>query len=63
MLTARAGLNQARIYVTGQNVLTFTSYSGIDPELGYSDGNLQRNVDFAQYPQPRMWTLGLALDM
>jgi TonB-linked SusC/RagA family outer membrane protein len=62
-LASRAGFSQARIYVTGQNVFTLTSYSGIDPELGYSDGNLQRNVDFAQYPQPRMWTLGLAVDM
>lgn len=62
-IAARGGLGQARIYVTGQNVFTLTSYSGIDPELGYSDGNLQRNVDFAQYPQPRMWTLGLAVDI
>ena len=56
------GTRGLRLYVTGINVFTVTPYSGIDPELGYTDGNLQRNVDFAQYPQPRVWTFGLTLD-
>jgi hypothetical protein len=30
----------------------------MDPELGYVDGNLQLNVDYAQYPQARTWTIG-----
>ena len=56
------GFARARVYVTGQNIFTITSYSGMDPELGYIEGsNLQRNVDYAQYPQARTWTLGASI--
>ncbi len=57
-LTNRVGVERARFFITGQNVFTITGYSGLDPELGYTDGNLQVNVDYAQYPQARTWTLG-----
>jgi TonB-linked SusC/RagA family outer membrane protein len=57
-LTEQIGVSRARFYVTGQNVFTITNYSGMDPELGYVDGNLQLNVDYAQYPQARTWTIG-----
>lgn len=58
-LTNRMGIGKTRFYITGQNVFTFTGYSGLDPELGYTDGNRQINVDYAQYPQSRTWTFGL----
>lgn len=61
-VTDVVGLRGVRFYVTGINVFTITPYSGIDPELGYTDGNLQRNVDYAQYPQPRTWTFGTVID-
>lgn len=53
------GMRNLRFYITGQNVFTVTGYSGLDPELGYVDGNLQRNVDYAQYPQAQSWVFGL----
>ena len=56
------GTRNFRLYLTGINLFTITPYSGLDPELGYTDGNLQRNVDFAQYPQPRSWTFGVSID-
>ena len=55
----KIGVSRIRFYITGQNVLTFTKYSGLDPELGYTDGNKQLNVDYAQYPQSRSWMFGL----
>ncbi len=58
-LTERIGVRNLRFYITGQNVFTVTDYSGMDPEPGYVDGNLQLNVDYAQYPQARTWTFGL----
>ncbi|MDN3686261.1 SusC/RagA family TonB-linked outer membrane protein [Cyclobacterium jeungdonense] len=61
MLTSRLGVSKARFYVTGQNVFILTGYSGMDPELGYTDGNLQLNADFAQYPQARSWTIGTTI--
>ncbi|MGC3945157.1 MAG: SusC/RagA family TonB-linked outer membrane protein, partial [Chryseolinea sp.] len=54
-------LTRARIYVTGQNVFVITKYSGMDPELGYADNNRQVNVDYAQYPQARTFTVGATL--
>ena len=65
-LTEQAGNSRARFYVTGQNVFTITQYSGLDPELGFLDvndpnRNFQLNVDYAQYPQARTWTLGATI--
>lgn len=57
-ITDKIGLSRLRLYVTGQNVFTITGYSGFDPELGLTDGNLQQNVDFAQFPQARTYLLG-----
>jgi len=53
------GTREIRVFTTAENLLTITSYSGIDPELGFTDGNLQRGVDFAQFPQPKTWTFGV----
>jgi TonB-linked SusC/RagA family outer membrane protein len=61
MLTSKIGVTRARFYATGQNVFILTGYSGMDPELGYTDGNLQLNADFAQYPQARSWTIGTTI--
>ncbi len=32
-VTSRIGLNKCRFYVSGQNILTLTGYSGVDPEV------------------------------
>ncbi|GLU54233.1 TonB-dependent receptor [Dyadobacter frigoris] len=57
-------MSQARVYVTGQNIITFTKYSGLNPEIGYAAGGQkysQLNVDYAQYPLARTWTIGATL--
>lgn len=66
-LIEKVKLSQARIYVTGQNIVTFTKYRGLNPELGYVGGDKsagqynQLNVDYAQYPLARTWTIGATL--
>lgn len=60
-LTQRYGVTRARFYLTGQNIFLLTKYSGMDPELGYINNNLQLNVDYAQYPQARTWTFGTTI--
>lgn len=47
-------LPRMRFYIQGQNLLTFTNFSGLDPE-GTS------NVYSAQYPMSRQYTLGIEL--
>lgn len=54
-------LTRARIYVTSQNLLTFTKYSGYDPEIASRGGNLLNGVDYGSYPQARTMTVGLNL--
>ena len=54
----KIGLSRLRLYLSGQNVFILTDYSGLDPELGLTDNNLQQNVDFAQFPQARTFMLG-----
>lgn len=44
--------NTARIYAQGQNLLTFTGFSGLDPESS-------SNVYKAQYPMTRQYTFGM----
>lgn len=60
-LTQTLHLSKARFYITGQNVFVITNYKGMDPELGIVQGNYQINVDYAQYPQARTWTVGAQL--
>jgi TonB-linked SusC/RagA family outer membrane protein len=50
------GLN---VYVSGQNLLTFTDYSGFDPEVNTFNGNDRRQgVDLGAYPTSKTYTLG-----
>ena len=53
-------ISSARIYVTGTNLLTFTDYSGFDPEVNIRGGNnLSQGIDFASYPRAQTFTLGI----
>lgn len=59
---AISGVN---VYITAQNLLTLTKYSGYDPEIGASsmysgtNANLLQGVDFGFYPQPRTLSFGV----
>ncbi len=52
-------LQSLRIYVTGQNLYTFTSYSGMDPEIGYADHSWAQGVDLGFYPSSRNILIGV----
>ncbi|NKI25457.1 TonB-dependent receptor [Arenibacter sp. 6A1] len=45
-------LKKLRVYVSGDNLLTFTKYPGLDPERGESGR-------FVSYPQNKIYSLGL----
>ncbi|MEO7960424.1 MAG: SusC/RagA family TonB-linked outer membrane protein, partial [Ginsengibacter sp.] len=57
----RGVLNTFRIYVSAQNILTFTKYSGYDPEVGNRTpgSSLTNGIDFAVYPQPKSFQVGI----
>ncbi|MGM0407820.1 MAG: SusC/RagA family TonB-linked outer membrane protein [Bacteroidota bacterium] len=54
---------KARIYISAQNLFTFTSFSGYDPEIrnSYHFGGLVKGVDYGTYPSAKTFTLGLNL--
>lgn len=66
--TEKANIESLRLYVSGQNLFTFTDYSGFDPEVGDlthdADGDVRSlgiGVDLGNYPQPRLLYVGLNL--
>ena len=60
------GVSGVRFSVSAQNILTFTNYSGLDPEVSYfgsggesrGDDNVIIGHDFGNYPNLRSVTVG-----
>jgi TonB-dependent starch-binding outer membrane protein SusC len=48
-------LKKTQIYVSAQNLITFTKYTGMDPEVG-------NGVDLGFYPQARTVLAGITID-
>jgi TonB-linked SusC/RagA family outer membrane protein len=57
----RFKLSSARIYVSGQNLWTYTNYSGVDPEVAYQSSNTNLGLDFGSYPNTISYTIGINL--
>ncbi len=57
-------IKSLRFFVTGQNLYTFTPYSGMDPEVNYySTDNVVMGTDFFTYPQSRTFLFGLNIGL
>lgn len=50
-----------KVYVTGQNLLTFTGYTGMDPEVG-RNGLSTKGVDTGGYPVSKKYIAGVKID-
>jgi len=72
MMNAFAGnvFSKVRVYVAAQNLLTFTKYSGYDPEISTQSGLsttqypnyiFTRGIDDGELPQPRTFMAGIQL--
>ena len=65
-LCARLHLVSLRIYFSGTNLLTFTQYSGMDPEMTTSDnakneGDRASGMDWGTYPSAKSYNMGVNL--
>ncbi len=66
-LIDRLKITRLQIYVTSENLLTLTKYSGFDPEVSAFNASSQDNtskntapgVDYGTYPQSRDLIIGL----
>lgn len=55
-------ISQLRVYVTAQNILTWTKYTGLDPEVNFFDSdNTKQGIDYGAYPSTKGFLAGLNL--
>ena len=57
----KVGAQSLRVYVTGQNLVTWTNYSGFDPEVSTRGNGLTSGVDFGAYPRSKTFIGGLSI--
>ncbi len=56
-VSKKVGLNKCRMYISGNNLLTVTKYSGFDPEIGGGSFGVDRGI----YPQSRFYLGGVQI--
>ena len=61
-LVAFSGLDDARVYVSGRNLHTWTKYTGYNPDVSSSGAahNVNTGIDYFAYPLARTVTVGLS---
>ncbi|WP_423127777.1 SusC/RagA family TonB-linked outer membrane protein [Gaoshiqia sp. Z1-71] len=52
---------ELNIYLSGENLLTLTKYSGFDPEVISSSDPMLRGIDFGSSPVPQSYVLGIKM--
>jgi TonB-dependent starch-binding outer membrane protein SusC len=62
--TKKIKIETIRFYIAATNLLTFTKYSGLDPEMtvstnSSSEGDLANGIDWGTYPVAKCYTFGL----
>ncbi|TLV03897.1 SusC/RagA family TonB-linked outer membrane protein [Dyadobacter luticola] len=61
-LLSRVGIENLRVYVSAQNAITWTKYSGYDPEVSLNGQSLiTKGVDSGVYPNNKSYQVGLSL--
>ena len=68
VIQRKLGLGTTQVYVQGQNLLTFTNYSGLDPEInlrrsGDNNQDTHLGVDEGAYPAAKTVLIGLRLSL
>lgn len=53
-------IQRANIYVSGQNLVTWTEYEGFDP-ANNSNGEASAKIDYNSYPVARTWIVGVEI--
>lgn len=56
-LTSKLFISQFRLFVAAENLLTFTTYHGFDPEI--ASGGTSLGIDYGVYPQARTYSAGI----
>lgn len=60
-ITSKVNMTNLRVYVSGTNLLTFTKYTGFDPEANtYGQSTTLVGIDAGGYPQSKVLQIGLS---
>jgi len=57
-LDKKTGFTSLRLALSGQNLYTWTDYSGFDPEVNVG-GTMNRNLDYSAYPKSRTYSFSV----
>lgn len=60
-ITGAAKIDRIRVYVSAQNLFTWTNYSGYNPEVSNRSSALTPGEDYGTYPLSRTFMVGLNL--
>lgn len=52
-------LSGLEMYLSGQNLITWTNYSGFDPEVSVANSLITPGIDYSAYPKSRTFSFGL----
>lgn len=59
----RIGIQKLQPYFSASNLLTWTKYSGMDPEVNqYGDSGAVQGIDWGTYPHSRSFVLGINIE-
>ncbi|PWA06219.1 SusC/RagA family TonB-linked outer membrane protein [Flavobacterium psychrotolerans] len=59
-LSSKIGTKSIKLYVSAENLITWTKYTGYDPEVSsYEQNNLYPGIDFGAYPNSKTFISGL----
>lgn len=61
-LLSKVKISSARVYVSTQNLITWTKYTGFDPEVSAYNSALTPGFDYSVYPRAKTITFGLNLN-
>lgn len=56
-------ISNLRIYVSADNLCTWTSYTGYDPEVSTRNSSMTRGFDYSAYPRSATYTFGINLGL
>lgn len=60
-LVNKRRLKQLRVFASALNLLTFTKYDGMDPEIGFGTASFASGIDLGYYPRPRTFLFGTSI--
>ncbi|UWY27899.1 TonB-dependent receptor [Flavobacterium sp. TR2] len=59
-VSKKLGTKSVKIYISAENLITWTKYTGYDPEVSsYEQNNLYPGIDFGSYPNSKTFISGL----